>query len=147
MPWTSYTPSRPRFVADEHSISRVPGGRQIDWANITAGAGVVPALNADGKKWLKAGTVVGDLAGAGKLRPRVLTTNPAMGLLETDCVEGELSAPSSGFGVINGGNIFENYLPDATGGPPATLPAAIKTELTAAGVGPGFGFFIYGDTR
>lgn len=147
MPWTSVTPSRPRFVADEHSITRIPGGRQIDWANITAGAGVVPPLNADGKKWLKAGTVVGDLLGAGKLRPRVVTTNPAIGLLETDAVEGEASAPLSGYGVINGGNIFQNYLPDATGGPPATLPAAIVTELSAAGVGPGFGLFTYTDTR
>ncbi len=145
MPWTNYTPSRPRFVADEKSITRVPGGRQIDWANVTAGAGVVPALNANGKKWLKAGTAVGDLLSTGKLRPRVVTTNPAIGLLETDAVEDD--AILTGYGVITGGNVFENWLPDATGGPPATLPAAIKTELNAAGVGTGFGFFIYTDTR
>lgn len=147
MPWTNYTPSRPRFVADEHSIDRLPGGRQIDWANITANSGVVPPLNADGKKWLKAGTAVGDLLGTGKLRPRVVTTNPAIGLLETDAVEGELSAPLSGYGVMIGGAVFENLLPDATGGPPATLPAAIKTELQTAGVGTGWAFFPYVDTR
>lgn len=125
------------FIVDLHSLDRSNGGRQINWAAVTA-------TNADGKKFLPAGTVVGDLAGSGKVGPRVATTNPAIGLLETDATEGDLTAAITGYGVIVGGVLHENLLPDATG-TPKTLPAAIKTELSAAGSG--FAFLQYQDTR
>jgi hypothetical protein len=34
--------------------------------------------------------------------------------------------------VFVGGVVFENLLPDAAGGPPKTLAAAIKNELDAS---------------
>src|SRR5688572_28752663 len=108
------------FVADPHSIMR-NSGRQIDWENVSA-------TNADGKKVVYAGTVVGELLGTGKVSPRVVTTNPAIGIMETTAVQGEAQAALSGYGIIIGGHLFENLLPDASGSP-KTLAAAVKTEL------------------
>jgi hypothetical protein len=115
----------PAFIADPESVRRSTG-RQIDWANVSA-------TNSDGKKIVPAGTVVGELLGGGKVSPRVVTTNPAVGVMETTAVEGEREAALSGYGVILGAHLYENLLPGATGGPPATLASAIKTELRAAG--------------
>jgi hypothetical protein len=97
-----------------------------------------------GAKMLPAGTVVGDLAGNGKLRPRVVTTNPAIGVLETAAVEGDPSASLSGYGVIIGGALYENLLPEATG-TPKVLATAVKTELNANGTG--FAFEQFSDSR
>lgn len=100
---------------------------------------------ASGPKVLRAGTVVGELAGAGKLRPRVVTTNPATGIMEMTAREGDTSAAASGYGIIIGAHVYENLLPDATGGPPKTLAGAIKTELLANGYA--WSFETYGDNR
>ena len=97
-----------------------------------------------GSKILPAGTVVGELLGAGKIGPRIATTNPATGILETTAVEGSDSAALSGFGVVIGGAVFEALLPDATG-TPRVLLAAVKTELNANGSG--FAFLTYSDAR
>lgn len=125
------------FVADPHSLDR-NDGRQVDWANVSA-------TNADGHKYIPAGTVVGDLLGTGKISPRVVTTNPAIGILEAEAIEGDTTAALSGYGVLVGGVFFENLLPDATGGPPKTLATAIKTELGSAGTG--FAFIVHEDSR
>jgi hypothetical protein len=95
-----------------------------------------------GNKVLKAGTAVGELLGAGKIGPRVLTTNPAVGLLATTAVENDPVASRSGYGVIAGGIVYENLLPDAVAG---VVPAGIKTELAANSKG--FLFQTYGDDR
>lgn len=124
MPRSTFTLSRPGFVVDQTSIVR-NSGRQIDWPNVAT-------VNADGKKIVYAGTVVGEVLGNGKISPRVVTTNPAIGILETTAVEGDPSASRSGYGVIIGGVLYENRLPDATG-TPKTLAAAVKTELKASG--------------
>lgn len=110
-------------------------------------SGDTAVVAGSGPKTLKAGTVVGELLGTGKVSPRVVTTNPAIGLLETDAVEDDLQDAASGYGVIVGGVIFENLLPDATGGPPKVLASAVKTELQTAGVGTGFAFQEYQDVR
>lgn len=103
---------------------------------------------AAGKKVLPAGTVVGELLGAGKISPRVATTNPATGILEATAIEDEASHALTGYGVLVGGVFYENLLPDATGtggvGGTATLPAAIVTELRSGGVG--YTFEPYGNT-
>lgn len=101
---------------------------------VTAGAGY---------KTLRAGTVIGELLGSGKISPRVDTTNPATGILETDATEDDKAASLSGYGVLVGGVLYENMLPDATGGPPKVLLSAIKTELATARAY--FTFEQYGD--
>lgn len=98
----------------------------------------------EGLKTLRAGTVVGELLGGGKVSPRVATTNPATGILETTAVYGEKVAALSGYGVITGGVLYENMLPEATGSP-KVLATAVKTELNANGTG--FAFEQYGDSR
>jgi hypothetical protein len=98
----------------------------------------------NGKKTLPAGTVVGSLLGSGKVSPRIVTTNPAIGVLETSAVEGETQAALTGYGVIAGGILYENLLPDASGSP-KVLATAVKTELNANGTG--FAFEQYGDSR
>jgi hypothetical protein len=99
-----------------------------------------------GAKRLRAGTVVGTLLGAGKVSPRIVTTNPARGILETDAVEGDVNAALSGYGIIIGGAIYEALLPEASGSP-RVLAAAVKTELDTPGQGTGFAFLEYIDTR
>lgn len=94
-----------------------------------------------GKKMLPQHCAVGDELGNGKLAPRIETTNPAIGLLATNAIEGDASAGLSGYGLIRGGVFFENMLPDAVGSP-KELPAAIKTELRASGVGYAFEQFV-----
>ena len=133
---STYTSTRPGFVADPESIVR-NSGRQIDWAHVSTD-------NADGKKILVAGTVVGELLGAGKISPRVVTTNPAAGILESTAVEGDPSASRSGYGVIIGGHLYANRLPDATG-TPKVLAAAVLTELRANGFA--FSFEQFADSR
>jgi hypothetical protein len=100
-----------------------------------------------GNKVLKSGTVVGELLGSGKVSPRVASTNPAVGMLETDAVENDPVASKTGYGMIVGGEVYENLLPDSSGGPPRVLLTAIKTELNTAGASKGFLFQQYLDNR
>jgi hypothetical protein len=136
---TTYTISRADFVADQNSVDR-SYGYQIDWTNV--GAGYLDAST--GKHVLPAGTVVGSLLGAGKVSPRVLTTNPAIGILATTAIEGDRAAGYGAYQVYLGGVVYENLLPDSTGAP-KVLPAAFKTEMASAGCT--FKFQQYADNR
>jgi hypothetical protein len=100
------------------------------------------------KKHIKAGTVMCELS-SGKVVPRAVRpgAETAIGILETAADQDSATDAISGYGIIKGGMIYENLLPDATGGPPAVLPTAYKTELQTAGVGTGFGWEVYADTR
>lgn len=141
MAYTTHNVSTAGFIADVSSITR-NSGRQIDWANVD----VSYADAVTGKKHLPAGTVVGELlSGNGTVSPRVVTTNPATGILETDAYEDDPNAARSGYGVIIGGVIYEALLPDASG-TPRVLAAAIKTELDAAET-TGFAWMAYSDSR
>jgi hypothetical protein len=133
---------RPQFLKAPGNAAFRTGGRQIDWAN-TSSAYLDAA---SGKKIIPAGTAMGTLLGAGLMSPRVVTTNPAVGLLEGDAVEGSLDDSLSGYGLLVGGVVYENLLPDATGGPPAVLASAVKTELQA-NCPMGWQFEVYQDTR
>ena len=98
-----------------------------------------------GAKLLKAGTVVGNaLTSGGAVSLRVVTTNPAIGILETDAIEGAEEQGLTGQSIIVGGVFYENLLPEATGSP-AVLASAVKTELNANGSG--FAFVQYADNR
>lgn len=107
--------------------------------------GEIAVVAGSGAKFLPAGTVIGTLLGNGKASPRIVTTNPATGILETNATD-EVKSPDAltGYGVIVGGVIYENLLPEATG-TPKVLATAVKTELAAAGTG--FSFQQYSDSR
>lgn len=98
-----------------------------------------------GRKRVPAGTVMVELA-SGKLVPRSARpgAETAVGILETDADQDSKTDSLSGYGLILGGVLYENMLPDATGAP-KVLPAAYKTELQTAGVGTGFAFRQYED--
>ena len=133
---TDYNLSGLPFVVDPHNTPR-DHGHQIDWENVDDAY-----QNDAGKKVLPAGVAVGTLLGDGKVSPRVVTTNPAVGLLATTAIEGEGFAAATGYGLFIGGVFLENMLPDAVDG---VLPEDIKTELNENGTG--FAFRTYVDSR
>lgn len=98
-----------------------------------------------GAKTIPAGTVMCQLSG-GKAVPRAVRpgSETAAYLLETTATEGDKAAALSGYGMIIGGAIYENLLPEASGSP-ATISSTYKTELQTAGVGTGFAFMQYAD--
>lgn len=211
--WTRTYNSRPSFVGDERSVTREPGGRQIDWdyitdayrttvkrvvlngavaadavaitvdaltvalkpgdllwfgqakefVRVTAPAAVgatsvtveaVPTALEDndeaivggsGSKVVPAGTVMAELS-SGKLVPRAIRpgSETAIGILETNATEDSRTDALSGYGLIVGGVLYENLLPEASGSP-AVINSTYKTELQAAGVGTGFAFRQFSD--
>lgn len=125
--WTTSHPSRAAFLAgpihDRHAT-----GVQIKWADVADSY-----KDATGKKVLPAGTAIGTLLGSGQASPRADGTNPAVGLLESSAREDDTTAPGGGmYGMIIGGPVWENFLPDAVAG---VLSQDIKDELQAAGTG------------
>lgn len=137
---TDFTASTPGFIADPASID-LNTGRQVSWDDVPDSY-----LGDDGKKQLPAGTIVSELSNpAGKIVPRadeVEYAGAAIGILRTAAVEDDDVAAMSGYGVIVGGVIFQNLLPDFGDGAIATM----KTELNAVGVG-NFVWETYADTR
>jgi hypothetical protein len=93
---------------------------------------------------IPAGTVMAELS-SGKVIPRAIIpgSETAIGLLETEASYLDRAAALSGYGIIVGGLVYENLLPDANGG--STINSTYKTELQTAGVGTGFGFATYAD--
>lgn len=98
-----------------------------------------------GKKTIRAGTA---MVGADTNDPLVPRGTGAAGtadcLLATTAVEDEPHAALSGYGVIVGGVVYENLLPDAAPDTGA-LATAIKTELNASTKG--FVYRVYEDDR
>lgn len=136
----------------DNSWIHFPGGVNAQTtAAVPAGATTIPVTHIVGNiptasvgniygslaKIILAGTAMG-IAGTSdgmKMAPRVASTNPAIGLLETDAQEfpGRSDA-LTGFGLIRGGIIYENMTPDGSANS-GTIPSGIKTELAAAGTG------------
>jgi hypothetical protein len=74
----------------------------------------------------------------------VTLTNAPIGFLATDALEDDPSAAKTGYGIIVGGSIYENLLPEATGSP-KVISASVKAQLDQTGTG--FYYEQYGDTR
>ena len=126
---TRSTLSTPGFVADPASL-RYDTGRQIDWDNVPAGTDTLPpgtlvTMPDDGTKSVPAV----DGTGAGFLQTHAHRPGTAGGLADA----------LTGYGVLIGGHLYENLLPDAVAG---ELPAAAKAAL-----GPLFTFQTYRDSR
>lgn len=139
--------SLPAFVADPASVAQIPG-RQVHWDGVDD-----DFIDAEtGKKRLKAGTVVGELADgsvieypgtASDLSPPDVSV--ALGILVSDANEDALVESLSGYGIYRRGVIYETLLPQATSGPPAVLPSQTKADLATAGCL--FDFVVYVDDR
>ena len=108
--------------------------------------GDIALVTGSGLKTIPAGTVMGIVTAGSpavsKMYPRVATSNPADGLLATTAVEGDKVAALSGHGLIIGGVVYENLLPDSVAG---ALPAAMKSELATNSKG--FVYRPYADDR
>jgi hypothetical protein len=134
---TTYV-SLPGFVADSHSIDRNTG-IVIDWASVDAAR-----ENSAGDKVIEAGTIMAEKS-SGKWIPRadVSGAEVAGGILETTAVEGETAAALSGYGCLIGGVIYKNLLADAS----ETDFETWLAELNDTGVGTGFAWATYADSR
>jgi len=103
-------------------------------------------VGGSGKKHVPAGTcVVQDTDGRVYARVNEPASGTAYGFLETDATEDSPTDAETGYSVIRGGSLWENMLPDASGGPPKTLSSTYKTELAANGAQ--FMFDTYYDSR
>lgn len=134
---TSQYVSTPSFIADPASVDRSTG-RQIDWDNVPSSF-----AGADGKKVIPAGHRVYETED-GKIVPEPgddgdgNPVNELIGLIETNAIEGDNSAALSGYGVIVGGVVYTELLPEE-------LEAEDLEAL--AEVGTGFAFETYSDSR
>lgn len=113
-------------------------------ANIADDAQAKYTGTPSGTKQIPAGTVMCRLASK-MCVPRAIRpgSETAIGLLATDASQDDMSAAKSGFGLLLGGAVYENLLPDFSNGSWATF----KSEMQTAGVGTGFAFLTYEDTR
>lgn len=129
---TTQCVSTPSFIADPASAARSTG-RQVDWANVDSSF-----AGSDGKKVIPAGHRVYETT-EGKIIPKqTAAQEPLLGLIETNAIEGDKSAALSGYGVIIGGVVYTELLPE-------TLDSTAQAELAA--VGTGFAFETYSDSR
>ena len=123
------------FIADPSSISRGNGAV----VNFDAwGAGY---QNSEGKKVLPAGTICAVDATTKQLEPPAAGGGDAEVVLATVAEEDAEWAALSGYGVIYGGILYDDLMPDNG----HTDYAAMKTALNTAG--PGFRFVPYNDSR
>lgn len=135
-------------VAAAATASSIP----VEALALPIAGGDVAVVNGTGAKTLAAGKVIVELT-SGKIAPRSDRpgSEEAAGILETNAIENDISAALSGYGVIVGGVIYENLLPDATAGATTgVLPTAYKTEMMGSTSSPkstGFVFEQYLDNR
>lgn len=149
MPWTDLgNLASPGFIVDPQSVD-LNSGRQIDWPNVPAA--YVQAES--GKKHLPAGKVVLEQAD-GTLIPRPTgdVAQPAgttlIGVLATSADEDSDVAALTGYGVVIGGVVYEELLPDVNDANWATAGmnrGALRDDLAAAGKG--FVYETYEDNR
>lgn len=131
MGWTDHTISRPPFVGDWNKAILMPVGRQIDWANVPTS--YIPA--GDTKKQIPAGTVMcATEGGDGEVIPYVdaLGAETALCLLATNAREDAPQDAHGNYGMLIGGPVWDNLLPEATG-TPAVIAAQAKSEMATAG--------------
>ena len=108
-----------RVIADEDSIMLLGLGATVDWASFTD-----PKFGTAGRRFIPAGTAVAITAGKIVVTDGIKTTY----LMMSDVVESPLFFRGSDdtSGLIAGGVIWEDRLPDSTAG---LLPAGTKTAM------------------
>lgn len=121
MGWTTHNVARAAWLAQPDTAD-VSQGYVIDWS----------AVDETREGVIESGTIVAKLAN-GKIIPRadVAGAETAIGFLVGTQVEGEKGKNRHAVGVLVGGVVIENRLPDKDDGDLATY----KTELAAAGTG------------
>lgn len=133
MPTTSsYRLSRAQWLVDWENAPR-DLGVQIDWDSVD------PArVDGNGRKYVPDGTIMARIAASGKVIPRrdvaargnALGTEVAAGILIGQANESDRSDALTGYGLLLGGVVYGNLLPDAGQAGLATW----KTELETNGL-------------
>jgi hypothetical protein len=100
-----------------------------------------------GAKFIPAGTVMARLS-SGKGVPRSIITGAeaACCILASNASDDDTNAGYTGYGELIGGVLYENLLPEADSGT-GLISSTYKTELAVAGVGTGFAYRVYSDSR
>jgi len=103
-------------------------------------------VGGEGTKTIKPGTVMCELS-SGKVVPRAIRpgSETSIGLLASQATEDDQSAALTGYGLIVGGVIYENLLPDAAG--TTIISSTYKSEMGSAGITTGFSWKQYADDR
>ncbi len=140
-----------QFGADEYATTTAAAAAGATSIAVSALVNAIEAADTAtyagvGDKTVPAGKVMSILS-SGKMVPRAQQpgSEGADGLLATAASENSKSDALTGYGLIVGGVIFENLLPDAAGG--TTISSTYKTELQTAGIGTGFSWKQYSDSR
>ena len=123
----------------------------VDALGTTIESGDVAYYPGTGAKTLPAGKLLVELSN-GKVATRAERpgSEVSFGFLETNAIENEPSHALTGYGIIVGGVLFENLLPDAAAGTTGALTDAYKQELVGNTSNPkstGFVFEQYADNR
>jgi hypothetical protein len=132
MPVTnSYQLSRAQWLVDWENSPRDLGA-QIDWDSVD------PArVDANGRKYVPDGTIMARIAASGKVIPRrdvalaegnAAGTETAVGILIGQANESDRTDALTGYGLLLGGVVYGNLLPDVGQAGLATW----KTELETA---------------
>lgn len=142
----SYNNSLANFIADPASIEQIPG-RVVNFDAVSD----TYIVASTGKKKLPAGTIVGELSDGrivedGGTDASVSPTDEAatLGILLTDANEGASEEALTGYGVLVGGVLYDNLLPDASGDP-LTIGSSAKSDLASAGCT--FKYVVFRDSR
>lgn len=109
------------WIADYHSLTLHGAGAPINWAAFTD-----PSFGPVGQRVVPSGYPVSLVNGK---------IEPATGAVETMLMmsaahENNHADSISGYGLVTGGNVYEAYLPTATGNP-RQLPAGVRGKLPA----------------
>ena len=140
MGYTNFGAGTPNFIVDYHSLDRLHG-RRIDWSVFDAtNPAHAPFFDADGNKVVAAGTIMVERVVNDLIVPRILGTGAsgAEFILVSNASENARNDAIDGFGVIVGGILNGNLLPDfytnqdPTAGANADF-AAWVTELNGNG--------------
>lgn len=125
--------SRATWLVDWENAPRDLGA-QIDWGSVD------PArVDGNGRKYVPDGTIMARIAASGKVVPRrdvaleegnALGTETAVGILIGEAGEGDRNDAMTGYGLLLGGVVYNNLLPDFGQGALVTW----KTELETNGL-------------
>lgn len=145
---TDYRNAIPSFIADHGSTAKRPGVN-IKWSAVNDSFKDAET----GKKRFKAGQLMSILSdgqmieygGTDASASPDETPTVAHGLLASEAVEDAPAESMSGHGLYVRGIVYENLLPDASGGPPKVLSAGEKTALADGDCL--FQFITYKDSR
>jgi hypothetical protein len=134
MPTTnSYRLSRAQWLVDWENSPRDLGA-QIDWDSVDP-----DRVDAAGKKYVPDGTIMARIAASGKVIPRrdvalaegnAQGTETAVGILIGQANESDRTDALTGYGLLLGGVVYGNLLPDTGQAGLATW----KTELETNGL-------------